>query len=183
MVDRFTITAGMSRRRSLASISVLFLLTLIYLGLSSIDDSSDILNFKQPSPKLLDVSSWSTQQIPPAVPPPPKITIIAIWNPGNKPSSYLPNFFASVQANPSINLLFIVVDKHNVGRCHEPVPEGASNINQVCFTVDEYWNLHIDFLCNHWGCKGDDRAVIMAKLLERYPQDHVCTTISHSLKR
>ena len=120
MVDPFTITAGMSRRRSLASIAVLFLLTLIYLGVSSIDDSSDILNFKQPSPKLLDVSSWSTQQIPPAVPPPPKITIIAIWNPGNKPSSYLPNFFASVQANPSINLLFIVVDKHNVGRCHEP---------------------------------------------------------------
>ena len=111
----------------------------------------------------------------------PKITIIAIWNPRETPALYLPEFFASVKANPLINLLFIVVDKQNVGRCHEPIPNGAPNIKEVCFSVEEYWNLHADFLCNHWGCGRDDRVVLMNKLYERYPRDHVCSNASETV--
>jgi len=108
----------------------------------------------------------------------PKITIIAIWNTKETPAIYLPNFFASVKANPLIDLLFIVVDKRNVGRCHEAIPEGAPNIKEVCFSVKEYWDLHADFLCNHWRCEGDDRVVLIDKLYERFPQDYVCSSDS-----
>lgn len=104
----------------------------------------------------------------------PKITIISIWNTGKKPAIYLPNYFASVKGNPLIDLLFVVVDKYEVGRCHVETPDGAPNIKQVCFSVEEYWNLHADFLCKHWECQGDDRAVIIDKLHERYGGDHVC---------
>jgi hypothetical protein len=106
-------------------------------------------------------------------PPSPKITIIAIWNPREKPASYLPVFFASVKANPLIELVFIQVDKYNVGRCHESIPHGASNIKDICFSVEEYANLHADFLCNLWGCQEKDRGLVMEKLLNTIPADGV----------
>jgi hypothetical protein len=102
----------------------------------------------------------------------PKITIIAIWNPRETQPGYLPNFFASAKANTNIDLLFIVVDKHNTGQCHQPIPHRATNIKEICLSVEEYQNLHADFLCNHWGCDGDDRTILMAKLNERYQGDN-----------
>jgi hypothetical protein len=134
-----------------------------------------LMYFWGPSYNLsgLLVNSPPSQQSPTAS---PKITIIAIWNPRDpeKPASYLPLFFASVKANPLIELLFIEVDKYNVGRCHEPIPHGAPNIKEICFSMEEYSNLHADFLCNHWGCEGDDRVAIMDKLHKTIPGDNVC---------
>jgi hypothetical protein len=109
-----------------------------------------------------------------SLPASPKITIIAIWNPGEKPASYLPLFFASAKANPLIELLFIEVDTHNSGRCHETIPHGASNIIELCLSLEEYASLHADFLCNLWGCEGNDRVLIMDKLHETIPRDDVC---------
>jgi hypothetical protein len=122
---------------------------------------------------LSDIPAYllTSKQSPPSASP--KITIIAIWNPRGKPASYLPVFFASVKANPLIELLFIEVDKYNVGRCHEPIPHGASNIKELCFSVEEYANLHADFLCNLWGCEGDRRVLIMDKLMNTIPGDDV----------
>jgi hypothetical protein len=107
---------------------------------------------------------------------PPKITIIAIWNPKKNSQAYLPNFFASAKANAQVDFLFIVVDKDNVG-CDVPIPPGAPNIKAVCLSVEEYLNLHVDFLCNHWACGRDDKTVVLNTLHERYPKDFVCIDI------
>lgn len=46
----------------------------------------------------------------------PKITIVAIWVPrNNEVAAYVPYFFQSVEANPEVDLLFVQVDKRNLG--------------------------------------------------------------------
>ena len=46
----------------------------------------------------------------------PKITIIAIWVPrSDEVAAYVPYFFQSVEANPEVNLLFVQVDKRDLG--------------------------------------------------------------------
>ncbi|KAF7440632.1 hypothetical protein PC9H_000978 [Pleurotus ostreatus] len=107
--------------------------------------------------------------------PAPKLTIIAIWNPSpdNKEPIYLPNFFASVAANPSIDLLFIKYDRHRVGTppCE---PSHVKNMRQVCLSFEEYWKLHADFLCKRWGgCSTTQRQQLVSKLHERAPGDRV----------
>ncbi|KAL4266174.1 hypothetical protein AB1N83_000552 [Pleurotus pulmonarius] len=104
-----------------------------------------------------------------------KLTIIAIWNPSpdNKEPIYLPNFFASVAANPSIDLLFIKYDRHRVGTpsCE---PSHVKNMRQVCLSFEEYWKLHADFLCKRWGgCSTPQRQELVSKLHERAPGDRV----------
>ena len=89
---------------------------------------------------------------------PPNITIIAIWNPktDSPPHPYLPNFFASVRANPTVHLLFIVFDKFHYG-CAKRISPVEKNIQEICFDTDTYWSLHADFLCEHWGCTAQDK--------------------------
>lgn len=109
--------------------------------------------------------------------PPPNITIIAIWNPkaNSPPQPYLPNFFASVEANaPSVDLLFIVFDKHNYGCDKRISPPGMSNVQEVCFETHEYWSLHVDYLCRYWKCSKEEEAKLLEVLLERSDDDFVC---------
>ena len=112
--------------------------------------------------------------------PAPKLTIIAIWNPSpdNKEPIYLPNFFASIAANPSIDLLFIKYDRHRVGTpsCG---PSHVKNMRQVCLSFEEYWKLHADFLCKRWGgCSTPQRQELVSKLHERAPGDRVRSHLS-----
>ena len=52
---------------------------------------------------------------PPGPPPPPLITFVVLWSPDHRTANYLPNFFASVGANPRIEVLLIKFDKYNFG--------------------------------------------------------------------
>ncbi|KAF7430761.1 hypothetical protein PC9H_006472 [Pleurotus ostreatus] len=111
----------------------------------------------------------------PTIPERPKITIIAIWNPKtNNPKDpiYLPNFFASVAANPSIELLFIKYDKYEVG-CQTPFAPDLPNVKEICLATDEYWKLHAKFLCDYWrGCSDEEHANVLKKLYERAGKDY-----------
>lgn len=106
--------------------------------------------------------------------PPPSITIIAIWNPRTNapPQAYLPNFFASVQENPKIHLLFVVFDKFHYG-CDKRISPVAKNIQEICFDAEAYWGLHLDFLCQHWGCTAQDKIPLLQTLLRRSNDDTV----------
>ena len=107
--------------------------------------------------------------------PAPKITIIALWSSKGGPRPiYLPNFFASVAANPSVDLLFIKFDKHGQGMdCEERLSSNIPNVREVCLSVEEYWSLHADFLCARWGCSRAQRKLVEGKLLERAGGDFV----------
>lgn len=103
----------------------------------------------------------------------PKITIIGIWNPGSSTPLYLPNFFASVAGNPSVDVLFIKDDRHEVG-CEAPLAPGVPNVREVCLSSEEYWGLHADFLCERWGgCSELERETVMSKMFERRWGDRV----------
>jgi len=105
---------------------------------------------------------------------PPNITIIAIWNPktNSPPQPYLPNFFASVRANPTVHLLFIVFDKFQYG-CDKRISPVEQNIQEICFDTDTYWRLHMDFLCERWGCADQDKIPLLQTLLARSNDDWV----------
>jgi len=105
---------------------------------------------------------------------PPNITIIAIWNPktDSPPHPYLPNFFASVRANPKVHLLFIVFDKFHYG-CDKRISPVQENIQEICFDADTYWRLHMDFLCERWGCTAQDKIPLLQTLLARSNNDVV----------
>jgi hypothetical protein len=107
-------------------------------------------------------------------PPPPNITIIAIWNPkiDVPPHAYLPNFFASVQTNPQIHLLFVVFDKFHYG-CDKRISPVAKNIQEICFDTETYWRLHLDFLCQRWDCTAKDKIPLFQMLLRRSNGDIV----------
>lgn len=112
---------------------------------------------------------------PPYPTPAPKITIIALWSSkGGARPAYLPNFFASVAANPSVDLLFIKFDKHGKGTdCREMLSDNIPNVREVCLSVEEYWTLHADFLCERWGCSRAQRKLVEDKLWERAGGDFV----------
>ncbi|KAF9528932.1 hypothetical protein CPB83DRAFT_893901 [Crepidotus variabilis] len=105
----------------------------------------------------------------------PKITIIALWGSREaKRALYLNNFFASVKANPSIDLLLIKFDKYGVGMdCNQPQSVGSPNVREVCLKVDEYWELHVDFLCEKWKCDTAEREAVAKKVRERASGDFV----------
>jgi hypothetical protein len=104
---------------------------------------------------------------------PPNITIIAIWNPG-RPQPYLPNFFASVRANPQIHLLFVVLDKIHYG-CGKRISPVEENIHEICFDTETYWRLHMDFLCEHWECTDQNKIPLLQTLVRRGNDDWVRT--------
>jgi len=103
---------------------------------------------------------------------PPNITIIAIWIPARRPQPYLPNFFASVRANPKIHLLFVVLDKHRSG-CDKRISPVEKNIHQICFDTETYWRLHMEFLCEHWGCTDQNKMPLLQTLVRRSNGDWV----------
>ncbi|KAF4593083.1 hypothetical protein EYR38_008793 [Pleurotus pulmonarius] len=123
-------------------------------------------------------------EVLPTIPEHQRITIIAIWNPKtNNPKDpiYLPNFFASVAANPSIELLFIKYDKYEVG-CQPPFAPDLPNVKEICLATDEYWKLHAKFLCDYWrGCTDEEHANVLKKLHERADKDYVCWHIAQML--
>jgi hypothetical protein len=85
---------------------------------------------------------------------PPKITIIAIWVGRDGERNYLKYFFESVEANPNINLLFVNVLRDEDGCQHR---SNASNIQMLCLKEPEYYQLHVDFLCNKWNCSEEQK--------------------------
>lgn len=104
--------------------------------------------------------------------------MIAIWNPGPSQPLYLANFFASVAGNPSLDMLFIKDDRHEVG-CDEPLAPNVTNVREVCLSSEEYWGLHADFLCERWGgCTELERETVMSKMFERRWGDRVRTAIN-----
>ncbi|KAJ8523019.1 hypothetical protein ONZ45_g500 [Pleurotus djamor] len=105
---------------------------------------------------------------------PAKLTIIAIWNPTSAEPIYLPNFFASVAANPSIDFLFIKYDRHRLGTpCSKYAPD-VKNVREVCLSFEEYWALHLEFLCERWGgCTKMQKFLVTRKLHERSSGDRV----------
>ena len=107
--------------------------------------------------------------------PAPNVTIIALWGTRDaKRAIYLNNFYASVKANPSIDLLLIKFDKYGTGmNCEVPQSTGVPNVREVCLTVDEYWKLHADFLCERWECDAGDKAKVMETLKARSGGDFV----------
>lgn len=116
----------------------------------------------------------ASQLYPPTA---PKITIIAIWNPGSSTPLYLPNFFASVAGNPTVDVLFIKDDRHEVG-CNEALAPGIPNVREVCLSSEQYWGLHADFLCERWGgCSEYERETVMSKMFDRRWGDRVCDRI------
>ena len=108
---------------------------------------------------------------------PPNITIIAIWNPKTnaRPQAYLPNYFASIRANPKIHLLFVVFDKFQYG-CDKPIAPIAENIKEICFDIEGYWRLHAEFLCQRWGCLPEEEEVLLQTLIRRSDGDWVSSS-------
>ncbi|KAJ8521549.1 hypothetical protein ONZ45_g1758 [Pleurotus djamor] len=118
--------------------------------------------------------SWDE---PPLYPePPPRLTIIAIWVIKEEDPIYLPNFFASIAANPSIDLLFVKYDKRSVG-CQRAFAPHIQNVREICLSAQEYWTLHKDFVCKQWrGCtetQETQETQLMEKLRERGQIDYV----------
>lgn len=100
--------------------------------------------------------------------PAPRITFIVIWSPRlDTTDPYLPNFFASIGANPSIELLLIKIDKYGLkdGGCELPRASGISNVREVCLGMEEYLDLHVQYLCDVWSCSEDEKEDV-GKLVE-----------------
>lgn len=106
---------------------------------------------------------------------PPRIQLIAIWSPGNKPPIYFPNFFASVAANPSIDLLLVKYNRYNrsYDECTSLRAAGIPNVREICLSTDEFHDLHLDFFCGRWSCNEDERKQVRAKMLKRAERDRV----------
>jgi hypothetical protein len=59
--------------------------------------------------------------------------MIIVWtSKGKTPPAYLPNFLASVAANPSLDFLMIKYDKYKVGDCDVPLAPDIRNVREVC---------------------------------------------------
>ncbi|KAJ7593636.1 hypothetical protein C8J56DRAFT_1043438 [Mycena floridula] len=145
-----------------------------------LQDNSQILPHTKPQTAVLNAPSTATTHSPPnpnLFPlKPPRLQLIALWSPTDSPPRYMPNFLASVAANPSIDLLLIKFDKYgeNDADCEKIwAPGSISNIREHCLTVKEMWTLHREFLCERWRCSEEQTKAVMEKLLERAKSDRV----------
>lgn len=110
--------------------------------------------------------------------PPPLITFIVLWSPDDRTANYLPNFFASVGANPNIEVLLVKFDKYGKGDdvCELERAPNIPNIREICVPMDEYYDLHTDYMCSVWNCTPDQRAKARNVIEERFRKgDRVCT--------
>ncbi|VDB89103.1 unnamed protein product [Peniophora sp. CBMAI 1063] len=112
---------------------------------------------------------------PPPTNPAPALTLIVLWSPHKRNEDYLPSFFASVGANPAIDLLLIKFDKYGYddGQCERLHAQGVRNVREVCLDVEEFVGLHVDYFCGVWGCDHKQREVVERVLEERVPLDRV----------
>lgn len=95
--------ARRGRRALIAAISVILLVSYLYYH----------IHLRRPTHLSKASSSISSKQDPPRQRGKPKITIIVPWqSKGDSTPPYVPYFFSSVQANPSVDLLFIRIVSH-----------------------------------------------------------------------
>lgn len=108
----------------------------------------------------------------------PLITLIVVWtpNPAKKPPAYLPNFFESFAYQHRVKLLLIVLDKQDTG-CKNRISPELSNIEERCFSKEDYWRLHADFLCTKWGCDKEEWDKLHQTLIIRGEWDFVSALI------
>ncbi|TDL25815.1 hypothetical protein BD410DRAFT_784841 [Rickenella mellea] len=100
----------------------------------------------------------------------PKITVIAIWSPrAEQEPNYLPYFFQSVEVNPEVNLLLINIKKTD-SRCTSP-HTSARNVKELCVTLTEYLDLHVEFLCKRWQCIPPDRKILLEHITKQHKSD------------
>jgi hypothetical protein len=136
-----------------------------------------------PFTETTTIPSWlapSTSPLPSAQllypSPAPRIQLIIIWNDrgGHKKPIYLPSFFASVAANPVLDMLFVRYDGDNITQgCGSPLAPGLANVRELCYGLDEFWEIHVDFLCERWGCNEAQRGLTRELLLDRRNSDWV----------
>ncbi|KZV70269.1 hypothetical protein PENSPDRAFT_651666 [Peniophora sp. CONT] len=109
---------------------------------------------------------------PPGPPPPPLITFIVLWSPDHRTANYLPNFFASVGANPRIEVLLIKFDKYNFGQavCEQERAPHIKNVREVCVPLEEYYRLHADYLCQEWGCTEEQQKTVREVVKKRFEE-------------
>ncbi|VDB89131.1 unnamed protein product [Peniophora sp. CBMAI 1063] len=149
---------------------------------TAIDLPSDTLPAAMPAPAMEDAPyddpspPQDLEEEPPASSKQiPRMTLIVLWSPQDRDDSYLPNFFASAGANPSLDVLLIKFDKYGLGAEHCEVPRAAHvpNVREVCVDMEEYWDLHIDWLCAEWGCDARMREMAREVMVRRLPADRV----------
>jgi hypothetical protein len=113
---------------------------------------------------------------PPVSPPPtPRIAFIVLWSPDYRTSNYLPNFFASVGANPSIEVLLVKFDKYRFGgdACERTQAPGVPNLREVCVSLEEYNELHLEYVCGVWGCTQEQKSKAREVMAKRFESDRV----------
>ncbi|KAF8312889.1 uncharacterized protein EI90DRAFT_3092675 [Cantharellus anzutake] len=109
-----------------------------------------------------DDHSSSSQVLYPHRPKSPSpITMIVMWSPtGGKTPVYMNTYFSSVLANPTIDLLLIKFDREGHGvDCGPMAPQvDNSNIREVCFSLEDYYERHARWLCGlpGWECSQDE---------------------------
>ena len=145
---------------------------------------ADDLSYK---PTVSDIDSQLDSSDAPRVSsrPTPRMTLIVLWSPQDRDDSYLPNFFASAGANPSLDVLLIKFDKYDLGanHCETPRAAGVPNVREVCVDMDEYWDLHIDWLCAEWGCDARMRETARDVMVRRLPADRVSSSLALIFQR
>ncbi|KZV70286.1 hypothetical protein PENSPDRAFT_685664 [Peniophora sp. CONT] len=155
-------------------------------GTTPVELSPAVVSATMPTPTTEDVPYHSPipasdldldlpSDMPPSSTPTPRMTLIVLWSPQDRDASYLPNFFASAGANPSIDVLLIKFDKYGLGAeyCEAPQAAGVLNVREVCVDMEEYWDLHIDWLCAEWGCDARMREMAREVMVRRLPADRV----------
>ncbi|VDB89105.1 unnamed protein product [Peniophora sp. CBMAI 1063] len=110
--------------------------------------------------------------------PAPALTLIVLWYPPAIPDTrteLLPNFLASAAANPSVDVLILKFDKDNVGSACDPLATAveAPNVREVCLEMEEYYTLHVDYLCGQWRCDDAQRRRTRQLVEQRTRSDRV----------
>ncbi len=109
----------------------------------------------------------------------PKITIINVFRNPSHPQFHLPNFMASVRANPQVDFLLVKYTQESEeqdGKGCMSVPGLAEtpNAREVCLSSDEYWNMHAEWICERWNdCAEEDVELLTAKMKSRAKVDLV----------
>ncbi|EJD02913.1 uncharacterized protein FOMMEDRAFT_168024 [Fomitiporia mediterranea MF3/22] len=159
LVPRFLIVCDQGDRAMKRSSRYLLLATIsVFLFYWFVRDKSN---------NALDDSQIDTR--PTTVPKTPKITIIAVWSILGPDPNYLPYFFQSVEANDQVDLLFVQVDKHDLG-CSSY--SSAPNVQELCLTEDQYYRFHVEFLCKRWKCSDDERRIFFDTIKRNGRTDH-----------